>query len=142
MWQILTDTSKITPAYVRFSTVGGSRGSADSVRDPRGFAARLYTDEGNWDLVGNNMPVFHIQGKLISQNVGSLKRFLLSITCSFHRHFRREEGLLTKKRPLNSPISYTRSSQSRTTRSRKLRLRTITPGTLWDSTLRALTCRW
>jgi len=59
--KILTDTSKITPAYVRFSTVGGSRGSADSVRDPRGFAARLYTDEGNWDIVGNNIPVFFIQ---------------------------------------------------------------------------------
>ncbi|WWC99088.1 hypothetical protein V866_005983 [Kwoniella sp. B9012] len=59
--KILTDTSKTTPAYVRFSTVGGSRGSADSVRDPRGFAARFYTDEGNWDLVGNNIPVFFIQ---------------------------------------------------------------------------------
>ncbi|WWC60089.1 uncharacterized protein I303_102653 [Kwoniella dejecticola CBS 10117] len=59
--KILTDTSKTTPAYVRFSTVGGSRGSADSVRDPRGFAARFYTDEGNWDLVGNNVPVFFIQ---------------------------------------------------------------------------------
>ena len=44
--KILTDTSKITPAYVRFSTVNGSRGSADTVRDPRGFAVRLYTDEG------------------------------------------------------------------------------------------------
>lgn len=55
--KILTDTSKVTPAFVRFSTVGGSRGSADTVRDPRGFAARLYTDEGNWDIVGNNMPV-------------------------------------------------------------------------------------
>ena len=43
---ILTDTSRITPAYVRFSTVNGSRGSADSVRDPRGFAVRLYTEEG------------------------------------------------------------------------------------------------
>ena len=43
---ILTDTSKTVPAYVRFSTVNGSRGSADSVRDPRGFAVRMYTDEG------------------------------------------------------------------------------------------------
>ncbi|WVR03995.1 hypothetical protein IAU60_000994 [Kwoniella sp. DSM 27419] len=59
--KILLDTSKTTPAYVRFSTVNGSRGSADSVRDPRGFAARLYTDEGNWDLVGNNIPIFFIQ---------------------------------------------------------------------------------
>ncbi|WVQ79074.1 hypothetical protein IAT38_001168 [Cryptococcus sp. DSM 104549] len=59
--KILTDTSKTTPAYVRFSTVAGSRGSADSVRDARGFATRFYTDEGNWDLVGNNIPVFFIQ---------------------------------------------------------------------------------
>ncbi|ODN80887.1 hypothetical protein L202_03018 [Cryptococcus amylolentus CBS 6039] len=60
--KILTDTSKTSPCYIRFSTVAGSRGSADSVRDARGFAVRLYTDEGNWDLVvGNNIPVFFIQ---------------------------------------------------------------------------------
>ncbi len=50
-----------TPVYVRFSTVLGSRGSADTVRDTRGFATKFYTDEGNFDLVGNNMPVFFIQ---------------------------------------------------------------------------------
>ena len=50
-----------TPVFVRFSTVVGSRGSADTVRDTRGFAAKFYTDEGNFDLVGNNMPVFFIQ---------------------------------------------------------------------------------
>jgi catalase len=50
-----------TDAFVRFSTVAGSRGSADTVRDVRGFAVKLYTDEGNFDLVGNNMPVFFIQ---------------------------------------------------------------------------------
>ncbi|HEX4790493.1 MAG TPA: catalase [Actinospica sp.] len=50
-----------TPVFVRFSTVGGSRGSADTVRDVRGFAVKFYTDEGNFDLVGNNMPVFFIQ---------------------------------------------------------------------------------
>ncbi len=50
-----------TPVFVRFSTVLGSRGSADSVRDTRGFATKFYTEEGNWDLVGNNMPVFFIQ---------------------------------------------------------------------------------
>ncbi|GLZ40531.1 catalase [Actinokineospora sp. NBRC 105648] len=50
-----------TPAFVRFSTVVGSRGSADTVRDTRGFAAKLYTSEGNFDLVGNNIPVFFIQ---------------------------------------------------------------------------------
>lgn len=57
----LTDTSKITPVFVRFSTVQGSKGSADTVRDVRGFATKFYTDEGNFDLVGNNMPVFFIQ---------------------------------------------------------------------------------
>jgi catalase len=50
-----------TPVFVRFSTVLGSRGSADTVRDVRGFATKFYTDEGNFDLVGNNMPVFFIQ---------------------------------------------------------------------------------
>ncbi|WP_375498430.1 catalase [uncultured Jatrophihabitans sp.] len=50
-----------TPVFVRFSTVLGSRGSADLARDTRGFATRFYTDEGNYDLVGNNIPVFFIQ---------------------------------------------------------------------------------
>lgn len=57
----LQDPSKETPVYVRFSTVQGSRGSADTVRDVRGFAVKFYTEEGNFDLVGNNMPVFFIQ---------------------------------------------------------------------------------
>jgi catalase len=55
------DEGKITPVFVRFSTVAGERGSADTARDVRGFAVKFYTDEGNWDLVGNNMPVFFIQ---------------------------------------------------------------------------------
>ncbi len=50
-----------TPAFVRFSTVAGNRGSADLARDVRGFAVKLYTREGNWDIVGNNIPVFFIQ---------------------------------------------------------------------------------
>ena len=58
---VLCDTSVDTPVFVRFSTVAGSRGSADTARDVRGFAVRFYTSEGNWDLVGNNMPVFFIQ---------------------------------------------------------------------------------
>jgi len=58
---ILTDTSRETPVFLRFSTVLGSRGSADTVRDVRGFAVKFYTEEGNWDLVGNNIPVFFIQ---------------------------------------------------------------------------------
>jgi catalase len=52
---------KRTPVFVRFSTVVGERGSTDTARDVRGFAVKFYTDEGNWDLVGNNMPVFFIQ---------------------------------------------------------------------------------
>ena len=58
---VLTDASVETPVFVRFSTVAGSRGSADTARDVRGFAVRFYTQEGNWDLVGNNIPVFFIQ---------------------------------------------------------------------------------
>ncbi|KAF7556881.1 hypothetical protein G7Z17_g1163 [Cylindrodendrum hubeiense] len=58
---ILTDTSRETPLFLRFSTVLGSRGSADTVRDVRGFAVKFYTEEGNWDIVGNNIPVFFIQ---------------------------------------------------------------------------------
>lgn len=57
----LADPARITPVFVRFSTVVGSRGSADTVRDVRGFATKFYTDAGNFDLVGNNMPVFFIQ---------------------------------------------------------------------------------
>ena len=52
---------KETPVFVRFSTVAGSRGSADTPRDVRGFAVKFYTDEGVWDLVGNNIPIFFIQ---------------------------------------------------------------------------------
>ncbi len=59
--KVLTDTSLNTPVFVRFSTVAGSRGSADTARDVRGFAVKMYTQEGNWDLVGNNIPVFFIQ---------------------------------------------------------------------------------
>ncbi len=58
---VLTDTSRQTPLFLRFSTVAGSRGSADTARDVRGFAVKMYTQEGNWDLVGNNIPVFFIQ---------------------------------------------------------------------------------
>lgn len=58
---IFAEAGKRTPVFVRFSTVVGERGSADTVRDVRGFAVKFYTDEGNWDLVGNNIPVFFIQ---------------------------------------------------------------------------------
>jgi catalase len=59
--RFLQDPSVKTPVFVRFSTVVGSRGSADTVRDVRGFATKFYTEDGNYDLVGNNMPVFFIQ---------------------------------------------------------------------------------
>lgn len=57
----LNKPEKETPVFLRFSTVAGSRGSADTVRDVHGFAVRFYTDEGNFDIVGNNVPVFFIQ---------------------------------------------------------------------------------
>ncbi len=57
----LTDTSATTPVFVRFSTVAGGGGSTDLARDARGFAVKFYTEEGNFDLVGNNIPVFFIQ---------------------------------------------------------------------------------
>lgn len=58
---LFQDPDQKTPVFVRFSTVVGSRGSSDTVRDVRGFATKFYTKEGNWDLVGNNMPPFFIQ---------------------------------------------------------------------------------
>lgn len=59
--KILTETGKQTPLFTRFSTVAGSKGSKDTPRDVRGFSVKMYTDEGNWDIVGNNMPIFFIQ---------------------------------------------------------------------------------
>ncbi len=59
--KLFTQTGKKTPVFVRFSTVAGSRGSTDLARDVRGFAVKFYTDEGNYDIVGNNIPVFFIQ---------------------------------------------------------------------------------
>jgi catalase len=58
---LFADAGKRTPVFVRFSTVLGERGSTDTARDVRGFAVKFYTDEGNWDLVGNNIPIFFIQ---------------------------------------------------------------------------------
>lgn len=58
---LFAEAGKKTPVFVRFSTVAGERGSKDTARDARGFAVKFYTDQGNWDLVGNNIPVFFIQ---------------------------------------------------------------------------------
>lgn len=59
--KLFSSPRKKTPVFLRFSTVGGELGSADTERDPRGFAVKFYTEEGNWDLVGNNTPVFFIR---------------------------------------------------------------------------------
>jgi catalase len=59
--KFLRDPDMETPVFVRFSTVVGFRGSADTARDPRGFAVKFYTEDGNYDLVGNNLPVFFIR---------------------------------------------------------------------------------
>ncbi|TFW31080.1 catalase [Duganella callida] len=59
--RLFAEVGKQTETFLRFSTVGGEKGSADTERDPRGFAVRFYTEEGNWDLVGNNTPVFFIK---------------------------------------------------------------------------------
>lgn len=70
---------KETPVFVRFSTVAGELGSADTVRDPRGFAVKFYTEEGNWDMVGNNTPVFFIRDPLkFSDFIHSQKRHPLT----------------------------------------------------------------
>ena len=59
--KLFAAVGKQTETFLRFSTVGGEKGSADTERDPRGFALRFYTEEGNWDLVGNNTPVFFLR---------------------------------------------------------------------------------
>jgi catalase len=59
--KLFAEVGKQTETFARFSTVGGEKGSADTERDPRGFALRFYTEEGNWDLVGNNTPMFFIK---------------------------------------------------------------------------------
>ena len=60
--KFLSQAGKRTEVFARFSTVGGEKGSADAERDPRGFALKFYTEEGNYDMVGNNTPVFFIRG--------------------------------------------------------------------------------
>lgn len=62
---VFGQVGKQTPIAVRFSTVGGESGSADTARDPRGFAVKFYTEEGNWDLVGNNTPIFFIRDPIL-----------------------------------------------------------------------------
>lgn len=63
--KVFDTVGKRTPLAVRFSTVGGESGSADTARDPRGFAVKLYTEDGNWDVVGNNTPIFFIRDPVL-----------------------------------------------------------------------------
>lgn len=62
--KVFSEIGKQTELFLRFSTVGGEKGSADTERDPRGFAVKFYSEEGNWDLVGNNTPIFFIRDPL------------------------------------------------------------------------------
>src|SRR6202049_3473465 len=62
--KLFSGVGKRTPTFIRFSTCGGEKGSADAERDPRGFALKFYTEEGNWDMVGNNTPVFFFRDPL------------------------------------------------------------------------------
>jgi len=62
---VFNKVGKRSPLAARFSSVGGESGSADTVRDPRGFAVKIYTEEGNWDLVGNNTPIFFIRDPIL-----------------------------------------------------------------------------
>ncbi|KAI6217703.1 Catalase [Aphelenchoides besseyi] len=62
---VFSEIGKKTPLFVRFSNVSGERGAADTIRDPRGFAIKMYTEEGNWDLVANNTPIFFIRDPIL-----------------------------------------------------------------------------
>ena len=73
--KLFSEIGKETRVFLRFSTVGGEKGSADTERDPRGFAVKFYTEEGNWDLVGNNTPIFFIKDpKKFSDFIHTQKR--------------------------------------------------------------------
>jgi len=73
--KMFSEIGKETKVLLRFSTVGGEKGSADTERDPRGFAMKFYTEDGNWDLVGNNTPVFFVKdGKKFGDFIHTQKR--------------------------------------------------------------------
>ncbi len=80
---IFSKVGKQTECFVRFSTVAGERGAADAERDIRGFAMKFYTEEGNWDLVGNNTPVFFLRDPLKFPDLNHRVVFLIHIaTCT------------------------------------------------------------
>ena len=77
--KLFAEMGKKTECFVRFSTVGGESGSADTARDPRGFAMKFYTEEGNWDLVGNNTPVFFIRDQMKFDNLSTVRNAVRSV---------------------------------------------------------------
>ena len=83
--KFLQDPNKKTPVFVRFSTVAGGRGSADTVRDVRGFATKFYTEEGNYDIVGNDLPVFFIRDAIKFPDLDSCRESRTAITTFHHR---------------------------------------------------------
>lgn len=97
---MLSHVGKKTKCIARFSTVGGEKGSADSARDPRGFSIKFYTEEGNWDWVFNNTPIFFLRDPSKFPIVGSSDHFwteevtVLILSSSF-----------TPKNAIRKPIS-------------------------------------
>jgi catalase len=85
---------------LRFSTVGGESGSADTVRDPRGFAVKFYTEDGLWDIVGNNTPIFFIRDPILVNDFSILNKYnsvnftKLNFHYSFHHSYIRKKETL------------------------------------------------
>ena len=87
--KFLESVGKRTPIFLRFSTVGGEKGSADTERDPRGFACKFYTEEGNWDMTGNNTPVFFIRDPIkFPDFIHTQKRFLSFFFYLFIKYYK------------------------------------------------------
>ena len=82
---IFSEVGKVTPLVTRFSTVAGEMGAADAERDVRGFAVKFYTDQGNWDLVGNNTPVFFIAIRSSSPTSSTRRSAIRAPTCAAPR---------------------------------------------------------
>lgn len=80
--KIFSEVGKKTEMFARFSTVAGERGAADAERDIRGFALKFYTEEGNWDLVGNNTPVFFFRDPLHFPDLNHVVKRIQKLTCT------------------------------------------------------------
>jgi Catalase len=101
---------------VRFSTVGGEQGSADTARDPRGFAIKFFTDDGIWDLVGNNTPIFFIRDPILFPRYGTNGTILFVLCCCCCCHFSPMQIMMfnnNKHAPRRHPVLSTRRSEIR-----------------------------